>query len=154
LEQSGYKVVNWDPDYVPDNGVCPGLTAVRTGFLAQRPEVGLRLVQAHAMAREAIDKNSQLAIDALVKYLSISPAVAKASYERECCKQLPSFEQQLDPDSPYSLTSAEGGLGRKLLIASQELASTKTIPAPLTQEVIRKAIEPSYIRQFVAERGK
>jgi NitT/TauT family transport system substrate-binding protein len=154
LQQAGYKVVNWDPDYAPDNGVCPGLTALRSGFLAQHPEVGLRLVRAHALAREAIDKNPQLAIDALVKYLSISPAVAKASYERECCERLPSFEQQLEPNSPYSLTSQDGGLGKKLLIASQELASTKTIPAPLTQDAIRKAIEPSYIRQFLDERGK
>lgn len=153
LVEQGYKVVSWDPDYTPDNGICPGLTAVRADFLAKHSELGIRLAQVNAMAREAIATNPQLAIDALVKYLSISQAAAKASYERECCEHLPSFAEQLDPGSPYSLTSPDGGLAKKLFMASQELADAGTIPAPLSWEVIRNAIDPSAIRAYVASRA-
>jgi len=149
LVEQGYKVVNWDPDYTPDNGICPGLTAVRADFLAKHPELGIRLAQVNAMARDAIAKNPQLAIDALSKYLSISKAVAKASYERECCERLPTFAEQLDAGSPYSLTSPDGGLAKKLFRASQELADAGTIPAPLSWEVIREAVDPSAIRAYL-----
>jgi NitT/TauT family transport system substrate-binding protein len=153
LEESGYRIVNYDPDYTPENGICPGLTGARPKFLKAHPEVGLKLVQIRAKAMEAISKNPQLAIDALVKYLSISPAVAKAAYERECCSRMPSLEQQLDPNSPYSMTSKDGGLAKKLYIASQMLHEAGSIPAPLSWQAIQEAIDPSYLRRFV-EGGK
>ena len=153
LAESGYRVVNYDPDYTPDNGICPGLTGARPKFLKANPDVGLKLVQVRAKAMEAIAKNPQLAIDALVKYLSILPSVAKAAYERECCSRMPTFEQQLDPSTPYSMTSKDGGLARKLHIAGQMLHEAGSIPAPLSWEVINEAIDPTYIRQFL-ERGK
>ena len=149
LEERGHKIVNYDADYGDDGGICPVMTGGRTKFLQQNPEVGLKLVQIHAEAQAAIDKSPQLAIDALVKYLSVSPAVAKTTYERLCCSRKPTFEQQLDPNSPYSITSKEGGLVKKIQIATQVLAEAGSITAPLSAEVIAAAIDSRAVKQFV-----
>ena len=149
LAEQGQKIVNYDSDYGIDGGICPAMTGARTKFLQQHPEIGDKLVRVHAEAQQMIDKNPQLAIDGLIKYLSISPAVAKATYERLCCANKPTFAQQLDPNSPYSLTSKEGGLVKKLQIATQMLADAGSIPAPLTAQAIAEAIDSSYIRRFV-----
>lgn len=154
LEERGHKIVNYDADYGIDNGICPVMTGGRTKFLEQNPEVGHKLVQINAEALEAIEKNPQLAIDALVKYLSVSPAVAKATYDRLCCSRRPTLEQQLDPNSPYSITSKDGGLVKKLQIATQVLAEAGTILAPLSAEAIAAAIDSSYVKKFVASRKK
>lgn len=151
LEERGHKIVNYDADY---DGICPVMTGGRTKFLEQNPEVGHKLVQINAEALEAIEKNPQLAIDALVKYLSVSPAVAKATYDRLCCSRRPTFEQQLDPNSPYSITSKDGGLVKKLQIATQVLAEAGTIREPLSAEAIAAAIDSSYVKKFVASRKK
>ncbi len=149
LVESGHKVVGWDPDYAPDGGVCPGMTAARPKFLQANPEVGVKLVEVQAKAMEAIAKNPNLAIDAMVKYLSISRSVAKAAYERECCDRYPTLQQQLDPNSQFSMVSKDSGLARKFYIASQMLQETGTIPTALTWEQINAAIDPSYIRQYL-----
>ena len=154
LEEKGHKIVNYDADYGIDNGICPVMTGGRTKFLQQNPEVGRKLVQINAEAQEAIEKNPQLAIDALVKYLSVSPAVAKATYDRLCCSRRPTFEQQLDPNSPYSITSKDGGLVKKMHIATQVLAEAGSIAAPLSLEAIAAAIDSSYVKQFVDSRKK
>jgi NitT/TauT family transport system substrate-binding protein len=149
LEEKGYKIVNYDADYGIDNGICPVMTGGRGKFLQEHPEVGAKLVQINAEAQEAINKKPQLAIDAMVKYLSITPAAAKATYERLCCQRRPTFEQQLDPNSPYSITSKDGGVVKKLQIATQMLAEAGSIPAPLSAEQIAASIDPSYVKQFV-----
>lgn len=155
LDEMGYKVVNWDADYVPYDGVCPVLTAVRPDFLQQHPEIGMKLVQVDAMAREAMAKNPQLGIDALAKYLSIPQVTAKANYERAAGKWLPSYEQQLDPKSPYSMTAQQGGLAKKLFVAAQAMYEAKSIPAPLTWEQIDDAIDPAYLKEYVnSHKGK
>ena len=130
------------------------MTGGRTSYLQQHPEIGDKLVRIHAEAQQLIEKNPQLGIDALVKYLSVSPTVAKATYDRVCCARKPTLAQQLDPNSPYSLTSKEGGLVKKLQIATEILAEAGSIPAPLTAEAITAAIDSSYVRRFVESTKK
>ncbi len=154
LEEKGHKIVNYDADYGIDNGICPVMTGGRTKYLQQNPDIARKLVQINAEALELIEKNPQLATDALVKYLSISPAVAKATYDRLCCARRPTLEQQLDPNSPYSITSKDGGLVKKLQIATQVLAEAGSIPAPLTAEVIAGAIDSSAVKLYVASKKK
>lgn len=154
LAARGQKIVNWDADYVPDGGVCPVLTGVRAKFLQAHPELGRKLVEIHAEALDAIHKNPQLAINALAKYLSLSPAVAKATYERICCERTPTLAQQIDPDSPYSLTSKTGGLARKMSIATDILYEGGSIPARLTPEAIHAAIDATYVQDYVERQKK
>ena len=150
LAEGGYKVASWDADY---GGVCPGMTGARAKFLQANPDIGVKLVEIHAKAMDAIAKNPDLAINALMKYLSVTRSVAKAAFERESGVHYPTLQQQLDPASEYSMTAKDGGLARKLYVASQMLVETGSIPAPLTWEAINAAIEPTYIRQYL-ERGK
>jgi ABC-type nitrate/sulfonate/bicarbonate transport system substrate-binding protein len=136
-------------DYGIDNGVCPVMTGGRTKFLQQHPDIGLKLVQIHHQALELIEKNPQLAIDAMAKYLSVTPSVAKATYDRLCCARKPTAAQQLDPNSPYSLVSKDGGVNKKFQIATQMLADAGSIREPLTAAEISEAIDYSYLRRFV-----
>jgi NitT/TauT family transport system substrate-binding protein len=154
LAERGQTIVNYDADYGIDNGICPVMTGGRTTFLQQHPEIGLKLVQIHQQALETIEKNPQLAIDAMVKYLSVTPSVAKATYDRLCCARKPTAMQQLDPGSPYSLVTKDGGLNKKLQIATQMLADAGSIRAALTADEIAEAVDASYLRQFVESQKK
>ena len=154
LQSEGYPVVSFDEDYTPEGGVCPGLTAARPDFLKKHPEVGVKLVQVEAMAREALAKNPQLGIDAFVKRLGVTPEVAKATLDRECCGRVPSFADQADPKSPYSMTSKEGGLAGKLKLASEVLHATKAIAEPVPFAKIQEAIEPAYILAYLKQNPK
>lgn len=151
LAEQGHKIVNYDADYGMggDNGICPVMTGGRTKFLQQHPDLGLKLVRINAEAQAMIDKNPQLAIDSLVKYLSVTPTVAKAAYDRLCCARRPTFQQQLDPASPYSIVNKNGGIVKKLQIATQVLAETGSIAAPLSADKIAEAIDSSYVKQYV-----
>ena len=148
LDAEGYKVVNWDSEYTPPGGLCPRTTAVRPAYLKQHPEIGVKLLQVDEMASEAVAKNPQLAIDALVKRLSLTPAVAKATVER-VYMQRPSYAQQIEANSPYSMTSKDGGLAGKYLQATQVLYETKSIPEPVPLNVIQGAIDPQYLKKFL-----
>ena len=155
LQSEGYPVVSFDGEYTPPGGLCPGLTAARPAYLKQHPEIGLKLVQVEAMAREAIAKNPQVAIDAYIKRQQLAPEVAKAVVERECCDRgIPSFALQLDPKSPYSLTAKEGGLSEKLYIAMEALHAMKAIPEKIPLSVIQEAVDPTYLREYVKTTGK
>jgi NitT/TauT family transport system substrate-binding protein len=154
LKSEGYPIASFDEDYTPPGGVCPGLTAVRPAFLKSHPEIGLRLVQVEALAREAMAANPQVGVDAFVKHLSVTPDVAKATLGRECCGRVPSFADHLDPASPFSMTSKDGGLAGKLLLANQVLYATKAIPEPIAPSAIREAIEPTYVRDYMKTVGK
>lgn len=154
LQHEGYPVASFDEDYTPEGGVCPGLTAARPDFLKKHPEVGVKLIQVEAMAREAMAKNPQLGIDAFVKRLGVTPEVAKATLARECCGRVPGFEAQADPDSPYSMTSKEGGLAGKLRLASDVLHATKAIPEPIPMAKIQAAIDPTYILEYLKQTRK
>lgn len=158
LQSEGFPVASFDEDYTPSGGVCPGLTAVRPAFLKAHPEIGLKLVQVEALAREAMAKNLQVGIDAFVKRLSVTPEVAKATLEHECCgrTRTPSFADQVDPNSPYSMTSENGGLVGKLMMASDIFYSTRAIPKPLDKKMVQEAIDPSFMEQYLKtqEAGK
>lgn len=154
LKSEGFPIASFDEDYTPPGGACPGLTAVRPAFLKQHPEIGLKLVQVEALAREAMAKNPQVAVDAFVKRLQILPEVAKATLDRECCGRVPSFAAQVDPGSPFSMTSKEGGLAAKLKLASDALYATKAIPEAIPMNVIQEAIEPRYLREYLKTAGK
>ncbi len=153
LDAEGYKVVSWDSEYTPAGGLCPRTTAARPAFLKKNPELGLRLLRVDAMASAEVAKNPQVAIDTLVKRLSLSPAVAKATIER-VYMQRPGYKEQLDPASPYSLVSRDGGLARKYVDATQVLFETKSIPEPVPLSVIQGAIDPTYLQKFIASGGK
>ena len=149
LDAEGYKVVSWDTEYTPPGGLCPRTTAARPAFLQSHPELGVKLLQVDAMASEAIAKNPQLAIDAIAKRLSLPVAVAKATFERVYLHR-PTYAQQLDPASPYSMTSKDGGLAAKYLLATQVLYETKSIPEPVPMSVIQSAIDPRYLKEYAA----
>ena len=148
LDAEGYKVVNWDTDYTPPGGLCPRTTAVRPSFLKSHPEIGVKLLQVDAMASDAVAKNPQIAIDTIVKRMSLSPEVAKAAIERVYMKR-PSYAQQLDPASPYSMTSKDGGLAGKYQLATQVLFETKSIPEPVPMSAIQDAIDPTSLKKYM-----
>lgn len=148
LDAEGFRVVSWDTEYTP-GGVCPRMTGVRPAFLKSRPEVGTKLLEVDAMASEAVAKNPQLAIDALVKRLGLTPDVAKATIER-IYNQRPTFAEQVDPASAHSLTSKDGGLAGKLQLAMQVLHATKSIPEPVPMSLIRSSIDSSSLEKFAA----
>jgi ABC-type nitrate/sulfonate/bicarbonate transport system substrate-binding protein len=154
LQSEGYPVVAFDEEYTPPGGLCPGLTAVRPAYLKQHPEIGLKLVQVEALAREAIAKNPQVAIDAYVKRQQLAPDVAKAIVERDCCDRgIPSFALQVDPKSPYSMTSKEG-LAAKLNLAIEALYAMKAIAEPIPLATIQEAVDPTYLREYMKSVGK
>lgn len=146
---AGVKVVSWDSEY---GGVCPSINALRPEYIEKNPTVPIKLLAVQAEARDMIAKNPQLAIDALQRHLQVSPLIAKAFYEKHCCGRLPTYEQQMDPNSPWSLVSKTGGLAGQTLLASQLLAELGTIPTALKPEQINAAIDPGPMRQFLADR--
>ena len=148
LDAEGYKVVSWDTDYTPPGGLCPRTTAVRPSFLKTNPEIGVKLLQVDAMASDAVAKNPQIAIDTIVKRMSLSPEVAKAAIERVYMKR-PSYAQQLDSASPYSMTSKDGGLAGKYQLATQVLFETKSIPEPVPMSAIQDAIDPTPLKKYM-----
>ena len=148
LDAEGFRVVSWDPEYTP-GGVCPRMTALRPAFAKAHPDVGLKLLQVDAAASAAVAKNPQLAIDALVKRLGLSPAVAKATMER-IYDQRPTFAQQIDPASEHSMTASDGGLAGKLQLAMQVLHAIKSIPEPVPMSLIRESIDPGPLKAFAA----
>ena len=152
LQSQGFPVVNWDTDYTPPGGMCPRVTAVRPDFLQKHPEIGLKLLQVDAMASEAIAKIPQLAVDALTKRLGLTPDVAKTDIERIYAHR-PTYAEQLDPASPYSMTSKDGGLVQKLIEATQILFKTGSIPAAVPAADIQNAVDPSALQQFSASSG-
>ncbi len=148
LDAEGYKVVSWDTEYTPPGGLCPRTTAARPAFLKSHPEIGVKLLQVDAMASDAVAKNPQLGIDAIAKRLSLSPEVAKATFERVYMKR-PTYAQQLDPASPYSMTSKDGGLAGKYQLATQVLYETKSIPEQVPMGTIQDAIDPTSLKKYV-----
>lgn len=153
LQAEGFPVVNFDPDYTVPGGVCPRLMAVRPAFLKDHPEIGTKLVEVEALAQEAIARNPKLAIDVLVKRLGLSEKVAQADYEGIYLKR-PTFVQQLDTSSPYSLTAKDGGLVQKLHLAGQALFEAKSIPQPVPLSQIQDAVDASYLKAYMESNKK
>jgi NitT/TauT family transport system substrate-binding protein len=151
LDAQGYHVVNFDTDYTPLGGVCPRTTAVRPAFLKSHPEVATKLLEVDRMAAEAVAKNPQVAVDALVKRLGLTPQVAEAAIKHLYLPR-PTIAQQLDPASPYSLVN-DNGLAANFELATQVLYKTKSIPAPVPPKVIKDSIDGSYLKEFAASHG-
>lgn len=154
LQSEGFPVVAFDADYTPPGGICPGLTAVRPAFLKEHPEIGLKLVQVEAMARQAIANNPELAVSAYVRRLGVSPEVAREVVRRECCGGIPTFAMQLDPTSPFSLTNKDGGLAATLALATEALHAVKAVPAAIPLATLQEAIDPSYLQAYAASLPK
>ncbi|MBP6020673.1 MAG: ABC transporter substrate-binding protein [Burkholderiaceae bacterium] len=149
LEQQGYRVVEWAPQYTPDGGICPAMTSVRPEFLEKHPDIGVKMLKVRDKALKMMADDPELVIQALMKRFSISREVAKATYEKESPKT-PSFQEQLDPNSSVSLTAGSGkGLSNKLRVASEALAEAGSIPAPLSMAAIDDAIDPSHLQRFM-----
>jgi len=153
LRQDGFPIVNFDPAYTVPAGDCPRMTAVRPAFLQAHPEIATKLIQVEVLAAEAIKKNPQVAIDALMKHLSLSEAVARADYENNYLKR-PSFDEQVAASSPYSMTAKNGGLAEKLFLAGQALYAAKSIPEAVPMNVIQDSIDASYLEAYVKSHKK
>lgn len=151
LESQGHKIVSYDEEYGPNGGVCPSLYGARPQFLKEHPEVGHKLVQVRAEALALIEKNPELAVDALSKRLSISKEVARTVIKRVGGANLPTLKQEVTPGTRWSLVDQKAGLAGKLYVAGEILHETGTIPAPLTWEQIRAAIDPSYIEKYLKQ---
>jgi ABC-type nitrate/sulfonate/bicarbonate transport system substrate-binding protein len=161
LQQDGFPVVSYDQDYSPPGGLCPGMIAARPDFLAQHPDIAQKLLQVEQLAKQALGHDLQVGIDAYVERLHVTPEVAKATLMRECflqyekwCKKdaihVPSFPEQLDEHSPYSLTSRTGGLVGMLYQAGQILAAVHTIPQPIPLKAIQDAVDPSVLQAYMS----
>jgi len=153
LRQEGFPIVDFDPDYTMPAGDCPRTTAVRPDFLQAHPEIAGKLIEIEVLAAEAIKRNPQVAIDALMKHLSLPESVARADYENNYLKR-PTFEEQISPTSPYSITSKNGGLAQKLFLAGEALYATKSIPEAVPMSVIQESIDPSYLEAYVKSHKK
>jgi NitT/TauT family transport system substrate-binding protein len=152
LASEGYPVVNWDSDYTPPGGMCPRTVAVRPAFLKSHPEIGRKLLEVEALATEAVTKNPHLAVEALAKRLGLTEPVAKGSYERTYLNR-PTIAEQLDPASPYSITS-DNGLATKFFQAIEVLHRTKSVPETVPLSAIHDAIDPAYLKEYAASTGK
>jgi NitT/TauT family transport system substrate-binding protein len=62
---------------------------------------------------------------------------------------VPSFADQLDPASPFSMTSKDHGLVGKLFLASEVLAAAKAIPQPIPLDKIQAAVDPTYLQKYL-----
>src|SRR3546814_9564676 len=109
------------------------------------------MMMAHTETMERVKQDPSIAVKALERYLQLTPEVAQRFYDLHSGDKMPSFAEQLDPNSPYSLVSKQGGLAGQLHLASEMLAKAGTIPQPLSWDVINNSIDASYMQKFVAE---
>ncbi len=146
LREAGFKIASTDSDYVQGGGPCGVTVAIRPKFLEQHPSVGCKMVKVHALALEAARKDPEMVIRMLQKELRLSHDLARESY---ATLVIPSIKSQLDPASPWSLTNENGGLSKKLMIASTALYEAKSFSQPLTKETVWHSIDASYIKQYL-----
>jgi NitT/TauT family transport system substrate-binding protein len=105
-------------------------------------------VQAEAL--DLIAKNPQLAVDALAKRLSISPEIAKQTFERYF-KDAPTLQKHIDPNSRYALVG-DGGLFAQLKLASETYVALGVLKEPIPEEKLREAIDPQYVKAYLEKR--
>lgn len=140
---AGIKTVAYTTEWPPEGGFCPSFTAVRGDYLSANAEVGKRLIDVQADALAAIEKDPSIAIKALMDRLNVSKSVATRMFER-VWKDHPTYAQQLDPSSPYSLASSNG-LAAILTRGAEAFADLKVIPKPIDPKVIDEAVDASYL---------
>lgn len=150
LEQQGHTVIGWDEDWVPSSGACPEMVAATPEILEKHPDLARRLIEVHDRAYQAIVDDPQVAYDALAERLSISPEVSKGVVDKYLA-DFPTIEDQLDPESRYSFVGDEG-LVAQLTLVSDTFAELGIIPQPVPADVIRDAVDPSYLEDYVAQR--
>ena len=147
VNDDGAHLVNYTTDWQPTGGFCPSFMAGRESYLAANPEVGKRLIAVQADALKAIEKDSSIAIKALQKRLSIPESVAKRMFERVWDNR-PTYAQQIDPQSPYSL-AGPNGLAAILKRGAEAFSVLKIVPKPIDPMLIDAAMDPSYIKIHV-----
>lgn len=143
---AGYKIVNWDKDYMKDGGVCATTVAVRPDFLKVNPTVGCRLVKVHALALAAAKKDPEHAIRTLQVAFNIPHNTAKETFETLI---IPTIESQMQPNSPWTLSNMSAGLTEKLFVAGEALLEAKAITHPITRATIAESVDDSHIRKFL-----
>ncbi|MDN3519799.1 ABC transporter substrate-binding protein [Aquisalimonas lutea] len=144
MKQDGHDLVGLDPEWMPEGGACPEMTMARTPFLEENPEVARRLVRINAEARAAIAEDPSLALDAVKRRLSLNDDVAREVFE---LYEFPSFEQQLDADSRYSLVG-EKGVVAQLKVAADTFEELGVISETLSVETLSDAVEPRYVQEY------
>lgn len=142
----GSHLVNFTTDWKPAGGFCPSFTAAREDYLAANPEVGKRLIAVQADALKAIEKDPSIAIKALQKRLSISESVAKRMFDRVWDNR-PTYAQQINPQSPYSL-AGPNGLAAILKRGAEAFSALKIVPKPIDPKLIDAAVDPTYIKIY------
>lgn len=147
LRDAGYKIVNWDKDFMKDGGVCATTVAIRPEFLKQHPSVGCKMVKVHAMALAAARRDPAHAIRTMQEAFNIPPALAKETYETLI---IPSIESQLEPNSPWTLSNKNAGLTEKLFVAGEALLEAKAITTPIPRATIAEAVDDRYIKEFLS----
>jgi NitT/TauT family transport system substrate-binding protein len=150
LASEGERLVGFDPDWVPGGGSCPEATLITAGALKNKPQLAERLVKVQAEALDLIAKNPQFAVSALAKRLSISPKIAKLTFDRYF-RDPPTMEKHIDPKSRYALVG-NGGLFAQLKLASQTFAALGVLKAPIPEATLHDAIDPQYVKTYLEKR--
>lgn len=143
---AGYKIVNWDKDFMKDGGVCATTVAIRPDFLKTNPAVGCKLVKVHALALQAARKDPEHAIRTMQEAFNIPHKIARETYETLV---IPSIESQLQPNSPWTLSNKSAGLTEKLFTAGEALHEAKSITQPISRATIAEAVDDRYIREYL-----
>lgn len=152
LVDSNVALVGFDPEWVPGGGTCPETTLASEAALKAKPKLAERLVKVQADALEAIEKNPQVAVDALAKRLSISPEIARQVFDLYF-KNAPTLESQVDPKSRYALVG-DGGLFGQLKLASETYVALGVLKEPISEKQLRNAIDPQYLKAYVENKKK
>lgn len=144
MQEEGYRIIAADVEVEPHDGLVGEMVIARPDFLSSNAEAGERLVRVFAEAMELIEQDPSLAVTALQERLSLSPSVAQATFDAYY-PHIPSFEEMVAADSPYSMTS-EDGFAAKVLTSAETFHELGVIPEPLRTEQVTDAIDPSYIQ--------
>src|SRR5262249_16739831 len=143
---AGYKIVNWDKDFMKDGGVCATTVAIRPQFLSANPSVGCKLIKVQALALQAARKDPEHAIRTMQEAFNIPHEIAKETYET---LTIPSNESQLESNPPWTLANKSAGLTEKLFVAGEALHETRAIPQPIARDTVASAVDDKYIREFL-----
>lgn len=143
-DEAGFPLVNHGIEF---NDVCPSTWSARPEFLEQHPNVALKLVEARALAMEAVEGNPQLAAFELAARLEVAPAIVERTLETG---HWPTFEEQVDPDSRWSLDTRIG-LAGQLHKAAEALFKAGALQESIPYETFADAVNPQYVEEFVTE---
>lgn len=149
LADQGVALVGFDPEWVPGGGTCPETTLATEAALKSKPGLARRLIGVQADALAAIERNPQLAVEALAKRLSVSNEIAKQVVDLYF-KVAPTIASQVDPRSRYSLVG-DFGLFAQLKLASETYVALGVLKAPISDDHLRQAIDPGYLKAYLED---